>query len=133
MHSFHYGTYDNKFEWIIHHNGGFAGDIIIVCRSPDGTYVTARTTSERVLCEVSFYAADVGRPTPFFGKDDPVFDVENDVEAQLVAPIQVLAAFVADRYVRRGLEYWVEGLDDEAALKMLHWFHETIRKGKDGI
>jgi hypothetical protein len=99
-------------QFRIHHDGDFNGPITIVEKISDRAWISAQTDSDFVLALVRQH------------KTDPVqiaFQGErNDGEpTTIVIPADILAHFVADRYIRDRLVCWVEEADTDILLTAL--------------
>jgi hypothetical protein len=123
MHTFASGPY--RF----HHNGGFDGDIVITLVDTEAggekvSRLTARVNSRVLLDALSAFRSGRGRPgivedlvilVPVILEDDSG-DAAAALPITLEMPRSVVADFVADRFVRRRLETWLESADTEQLL-----------------
>lgn len=114
-------------HWRIHHNGGFHGDILICLKINDTNYIEHRTTSDELLANVKRdWMTKSG-----LGEDFVVVlkaKTDDGKDAELGIPLDVLVSFVTDRFVRRGLEEWLEQASANDLMKLLP-FVEGISKG----
>jgi hypothetical protein len=120
-------TWATDDGWRLHHDGGFDGDVVINWKTSETTYNQHRTTSEWVLKVVrrDWRPGYPDRQYLLAGstcKGEPV---------ELAVPLSLLVSFVADRYVRRGLEEVLQGDDDDLLMRLLPAMDEVkkIRKG----
>lgn len=109
MHTFTYDSYR------IHHNGGFDGDIIITYKPSDEEWVDTKTTSEFILDLVKNNYNRISNDflVNFKGTD------KEDKEVIFGVPFEVFVSFVADRYVRRGLESWLDSADEKDLIRLI--------------
>lgn len=107
-----------------HHNGDFDGDIIIVKKVTESMGLDHRTTSNAIL---KLVRDNANQPNdhliPFQGESN---DGKN---VPFVVSLEIIRAFVADRYISGTLTQWIESADDTFLLKLLPVV-DAIRAGQ---
>ena len=101
-------------DWYFHHDGGFDGDVVIIHKPRPSWWASCRMTAGATITLVRIHADY---------PDNTRFSMEavdnNDQKATIGVHLDHLRALVADRFVRRRLETWLENASDAALLGLL--------------